>query len=236
MGRHAATSPRGPASPAGPPMILVPEEPFDIDEVCAGLIAPPRPGPLRVDRGGGRGRRARSRARLTLPEPEVDEFGHVSASAASATLLAAEIEERTGFETRVTVLGHIQRGGTPTAVRPGARHPLRGGGHRGGARRRVRARWWPSRPARSSGCRWPRRSAELKSVDPELSTTSARSSSPELARASGPSSVSVRWRRRVLWSSPSLTASVAPDDPRRRPGTGPRSTPVSSVTVSTTWA
>jgi 6-phosphofructokinase 1 len=45
---------------------------------------------------------------------EVDQFGHVRLGGI-ADLLAKEIEHRTGFETRATVLGHIQRGGTPTA-------------------------------------------------------------------------------------------------------------------------
>ena len=45
---------------------------------------------------------------------EVDQFGHVRLGGIG-NLLAEEIEKRTGFETRVTILGHIQRGGTPTA-------------------------------------------------------------------------------------------------------------------------
>ena len=51
---------------------------------------------------------------MTLASREVDQFGHVRLGGI-ANLLAAEIEKRTGFETRVTILGHIQRGGTPTA-------------------------------------------------------------------------------------------------------------------------
>ena len=45
---------------------------------------------------------------------EVDAFGHVRLGGIGNTV-AEEIEKRTGFETRVTILGHIQRGGTPTA-------------------------------------------------------------------------------------------------------------------------
>ena len=55
----------------------------------------------------------RSRARSTCPR-EVDRFGHVRLGGI-AQLVAAEIEGRTGIETRVTILGHVQRGGTPTA-------------------------------------------------------------------------------------------------------------------------
>ena len=51
---------------------------------------------------------------MVLQSGEVDAFGHVRLGGIG-TLLAEEIEKRTGFETRVTVLGHIQRGGTPTA-------------------------------------------------------------------------------------------------------------------------
>jgi 6-phosphofructokinase 1 len=51
---------------------------------------------------------------LTLASPEVDQFGHPRLGGI-ANILAEEIEQRTGYETRVTILGHIQRGGTPTA-------------------------------------------------------------------------------------------------------------------------
>ena len=47
-------------------------------------------------------------------DAEVDQFGHVRLGGIG-TVLQTEIENRTGFETRVTILGHIQRGGTPTA-------------------------------------------------------------------------------------------------------------------------
>ena len=47
-------------------------------------------------------------------EEELDQFGHVRLGGVGE-LLAREIETRTGFETRVTVLGHVQRGGSPTA-------------------------------------------------------------------------------------------------------------------------
>ena len=82
--------------------------------------APPRRRPVLVDRRHLRGCRARSRA----PTPSrpgwppssapVDQFGHARLGGIGAWL-AEEIERRTGFEARVTILGHIQRGGTPTA-------------------------------------------------------------------------------------------------------------------------
>ena len=59
--------------------------------------------------------RARGALFLRLAqEAAVDEFGHIRLGGVGHDL-AREIEERTGFETRVTVLGHVQRGGTPTA-------------------------------------------------------------------------------------------------------------------------
>ena len=51
---------------------------------------------------------------MSLVSGEVDQFGHVRLGGIANTL-AVEIEARTGYETRVTILGHIQRGGTPTA-------------------------------------------------------------------------------------------------------------------------
>ncbi|MGZ0230108.1 MAG: 6-phosphofructokinase, partial [Acidimicrobiales bacterium] len=51
---------------------------------------------------------------LDVVEPEVDIYGHQRLGGIGATV-AAEIEKLTGFETRVTVLGYVQRGGTPSA-------------------------------------------------------------------------------------------------------------------------
>jgi 6-phosphofructokinase 1 len=51
---------------------------------------------------------------MAVVSREVDQFGHVRLGGI-ANVLAIEIEARTGFETRVTMLGHVQRGGTPTA-------------------------------------------------------------------------------------------------------------------------
>ncbi len=51
---------------------------------------------------------------MTLTDSELDAFGHVRLGGIG-NVLAPEIESRTGFETRVTILGHVLRGGTPTA-------------------------------------------------------------------------------------------------------------------------
>jgi ATP-dependent phosphofructokinase / diphosphate-dependent phosphofructokinase len=113
MGRHAGWIALHSGLAGGADVILIPERPFDIDEVC-GLI-----------------QRRHSRGRYfsivvvaegALPKEgtmEVvggaeDDFGHVRLGGIGQRL-EREIEERTGFETRATVLGHTQRGGSPTA-------------------------------------------------------------------------------------------------------------------------
>jgi 6-phosphofructokinase 1 len=113
MGRHAGHIALHAGIAGGAAMILVPEEPFDIEQVCERLKA----------------RHARGRyasivvvaegaspveGTLTLQDKGLDAFGHVRLGGIG-NLLAEEIEARTGFETRVTILGHVQRGGTPTA-------------------------------------------------------------------------------------------------------------------------
>jgi ATP-dependent phosphofructokinase / diphosphate-dependent phosphofructokinase len=93
-------------------VILIPEIPFDIDKVCE-LI---------------RHRHARGRyfsivvaaegaipkaGTMAVSERELDEFGHPRLGGIGQRL-EHEIEQRTGYETRATVLGHVQRGGTPS--------------------------------------------------------------------------------------------------------------------------
>jgi 6-phosphofructokinase 1 len=97
----------------GATMTLIPEVPFDITEVCDALVrrhagrsfasivvvaegAVPVPGTME------------------LPEYEVDRFGHPRLGGVGQ-VVASEIEGRTGMEARVTTLGYVQRGGTPTA-------------------------------------------------------------------------------------------------------------------------
>ncbi|MGH2914348.1 MAG: 6-phosphofructokinase [Solirubrobacteraceae bacterium] len=113
MGRSAGWIALHSGLAGGADAILIPELPFDIDEVCA-LIN------RRHERGRyfaivvvAEGATPRE-GTLTVSTGEVDEFGHPRLGGIGQ-LLEGEIERRTGFETRTTVLGHIQRGGTPTA-------------------------------------------------------------------------------------------------------------------------
>jgi phosphofructokinase-like protein len=113
MGRHAGWIATYAGIAGGATVILVPEEPFDIDEVCKIL-----------ERRHDRGRYASiavvaegatpAPGTMTMPDPGHDRFGHLRVGGIGQ-LLAPEIESRTGFETRVVQIGHVQRGGTPTA-------------------------------------------------------------------------------------------------------------------------
>ena len=113
MGRHAGWIALHSGLAGGADVILIPERPFDIDDVCR-LI---------------RRRHARGRSfsivvvaegampkegTMEIATGDRDEFGHVRLGGIGHRL-EHEIEERTGYEARATVLGHVQRGGTPTA-------------------------------------------------------------------------------------------------------------------------
>ncbi len=114
MGRTAGWIALHSGIAGGADVILIPEHPFDIEEVCrlinrrhergryfsivvAAEGAAPKEGTMSVTRVGA-----------------FDEFGHPRLGGIGYAL-EREIEQRTGFETRATVLGHVQRGGTPTA-------------------------------------------------------------------------------------------------------------------------
>jgi ATP-dependent phosphofructokinase / diphosphate-dependent phosphofructokinase len=113
MGRHAGWIATYAGIAGGAAEILVPEEPFDIDVICRNLKARHSKGRFAsivvVAEGA-----VPAEGTLTLASREVDQFGHPRLGGI-ANVLAEEIEQRTGYETRVTILGHVQRGGTPTA-------------------------------------------------------------------------------------------------------------------------
>ncbi|MBW8827471.1 MAG: 6-phosphofructokinase [Acidobacteria bacterium] len=113
MGRHAGHIALYAGIAGGAAEILIPEEPFHIEDICE-----------RIKRRHSAGRFATVvvvaegatpvEGTMTLSDKGVDAFGHVRLGGISNGLAEA-IEAKTGFETRVTILGHIQRGGTPTA-------------------------------------------------------------------------------------------------------------------------
>ncbi len=113
MGRHAGWIALYSGVAGGADVILIPEQPFDIDEVCR-LIS------RRHSRGrtfsivvAAEGALPQEKT-IEVADGETDEFGHVRLHGIGH-LLEQEIEQRIGFETRAVVLGHVQRGGTPTA-------------------------------------------------------------------------------------------------------------------------
>ncbi|MGH9126533.1 MAG: ATP-dependent 6-phosphofructokinase [Acidimicrobiales bacterium] len=113
MGRHAGWIATYAGIAGGASEILIPEEPFDIEVVAETLKARHAKGryaSIVVVAEGA----VPKEGTMALLSREVDQFGHVRLGGI-ANLLATEIEARTGIETRVTILGHIQRGGTPTA-------------------------------------------------------------------------------------------------------------------------
>ena len=112
MGRHAGWIAVMSGIAGGADVILIPEQPIDFDEVAETIRK-------RHARGKNFSIVVASEG-CELPgvqdSGETDQFGHVILSHRGVgDVLGREINERTGFETRVTVLGHVQRGGTPTA-------------------------------------------------------------------------------------------------------------------------
>ncbi|MFI6643834.1 6-phosphofructokinase [Streptomyces sp. NPDC050504] len=112
MGRHAGWIALHSGLAGGANVILIPEQPFDLDRVCAWVTSRFKASyaPIvvvaegAVPKGGA----------MVLKDGSTDSFGHVRLSGVGEWL-AAEIERRTGKEARTTVLGHVQRGGTPSA-------------------------------------------------------------------------------------------------------------------------
>ena len=112
MGRHTGWIAVMSGIAGGADMILIPEQPVSIEDACKEIQRRHARGKdfsivvvsEGYELGGGDDR-----------EAEVDEFGHIRLSERGVgARLAQQIEQRTGFETRVTVLGHVQRGGSPT--------------------------------------------------------------------------------------------------------------------------
>jgi ATP-dependent phosphofructokinase / diphosphate-dependent phosphofructokinase len=112
MGRHAGWIALHAGLAGGANVILIPERPFDIDKVCGWVERrfQTKYAPIVVVAEGAHP----ANEELLVSSGQLDAFGHVRLGGIGQ-LLADEIEKRTGKEARCTVLGHIQRGGTPTA-------------------------------------------------------------------------------------------------------------------------
>ncbi len=113
MGRHAGWIAAYSGLAGGADVILVPERPFDLDEICDRLRRRQAAGATfsivvvaegATPRDGG----------AWSQHAGTDAFGHARLGGI-AVELEREIEQRTGFESRMTILGHVQRGGTPLA-------------------------------------------------------------------------------------------------------------------------
>jgi len=114
MGRHAGWIATFSGIAGGADMILIPEQPFELEDVVNAVNA-------RRERGKtfsivviAEGAFPKGKKDLYLQSDRVDEFGHVHLGGVG-NALARDLEKMTGMEVRTSILGHIQRGGTPTA-------------------------------------------------------------------------------------------------------------------------
>ncbi|HEX6755772.1 MAG TPA: 6-phosphofructokinase [Mycobacteriales bacterium] len=112
MGRHAGWIALHAGMAGGANVILLPENPFDVGAVCAYVEHrfETHYSPIIVVAEGA----TPKEGTMALVTGEMDAFGHVRLGGIGQ-MLAEEIENRTGKESRAVVLGHVQRGGTPTA-------------------------------------------------------------------------------------------------------------------------
>jgi len=112
MGRHAGWIALHAGMAGGANLILIPEVPFDIDKVCQLIQSrfQSHYSPIVVVSEGA----VPQEGTMELVSGEKDAFGHVRLGGIGDRV-AKEIEARTGAESRAVVLGHVQRGGTPTA-------------------------------------------------------------------------------------------------------------------------
>ncbi|MEU8890914.1 6-phosphofructokinase [Streptomyces sp. NPDC048442] len=112
MGRHSGWIALHSGLAGGANVILVPERRFDIEQVCGWITSRFRSSyaPIVVVAEGAMPKDGD----MVLKDGTLDSFGHVRLSGVGEWL-AKEIEKRTGKEARTTVLGHVQRGGTPSA-------------------------------------------------------------------------------------------------------------------------
>ncbi len=113
MGRHAGWIATEAGIAGGADVILIPELPIDIEEVCSVIQKRHNRGKTFSIVVVAEGAKFKESG-MILQEQKLDAFGHVRLGGIGEAL-AGEIEKKTGYETRFCVLGHIQRGGSPTA-------------------------------------------------------------------------------------------------------------------------
>ncbi len=117
MGRDAGWIALYSGIAGGADVILIPERPFDVDKVADSIRQRHEHGryfSIVVVAEGAKFAAESGKGSPILQDMGMDEFGHAKLGGV-ANILAREIEKRTGFETRAVVLGHIQRGGSPSA-------------------------------------------------------------------------------------------------------------------------
>jgi 6-phosphofructokinase 1 len=118
MGRHAGWIAVHAGIAGGADVVLIPEVPIDVGEVCEVIRQRHKKGKdfsiVVVAEGAKFMEGSGANGEMIVQDEKLDAFGHVRLGGIGS-VLAQVIEKRTGFETRYSVLGHIQRGGTPTA-------------------------------------------------------------------------------------------------------------------------
>lgn len=114
MGRHTGWIATVGGLAGGADCILIPEQPLGIEKICDILKKRHARGRLFSIVVVAEGFKLADDGQLVTKDQKLDQFGHVHLGGIGE-VIAKQIEQRTGFETRVTVLGHIQRGGSPTA-------------------------------------------------------------------------------------------------------------------------
>ena len=200
MGRHAGWIATYAGIAGGATVILIPEEPFDIDEVCEHLRAATS---AAATRRSSSSPRAPSPVPGTLPMPEklYDQFGHVRLGGIGRRRSPTPSRSAPVSRPGSCMLGHVQRGGTPTAfdrvlsTRYGvaAIDAVHDGAWGQMAVLRARGSRW---------CRWPRRWARPAPSTSTSTTTSPRSSSAEPQRQCDSGAAGSEVRRAVApWRS-----------------------------------
>ncbi|MBA7707425.1 Pyrophosphate--fructose 6-phosphate 1-phosphotransferase [subsurface metagenome] len=118
MGRQAGWITLQAGVGAGASIILIPEVPFYIEEICETLIKRKKEGNnytiIAVAEGAKAAEGSKFLSQEVVKGEKIDAFGHILLGGI-ATLLEKEIAKRTGIETRSVILGHLQRGGRPSA-------------------------------------------------------------------------------------------------------------------------